>query len=109
MYLNFFATWCPPCNEEAPSIAKLDARYKSRGLVVLGIDELEDQQKAKQFLDKYHLPYSAVIDTDGKTGRDYGAVGLPVHVFIDRSGTVATFRLGEMNPAEIETAIKGIL
>ena len=47
VYLNFYASWCGPCNEEAPSIGKLSARYKKRGLVVLGVNELENSQKAK--------------------------------------------------------------
>jgi hypothetical protein len=58
---------------------------------------------------KYHLSYGAVVDGDGKTGKDYGAIGLPVHIFIDRRGVVKTYRLGEMNRDEIEMAIKGIL
>jgi peroxiredoxin len=109
VYLNFYATWCGPCNEEAPVIGKLGRKYKARGLTVLGVNELEDPHKAKEFLTKYHLAYTAVVDGDGKTGKDYGALGLPVHIFIDRSGIVKTYRLGEMNPDEIETAIKGIL
>jgi cytochrome c biogenesis protein CcmG/thiol:disulfide interchange protein DsbE len=104
VYLNFYATWCGPCNDEAPVIGKLSNRFKSRGLTVLGVDELENPQKAK-----YHLAYTAVVDSDGNAGKDYGALGLPVHIFIDRSGVVRTYRLGEMNPNDIETAIKGIL
>ncbi len=109
VYLNFYATWCTPCNEEAPSIGKLSRTYKTRGLVVLGVDELEDPQKAKAFLTKYHLAYDAVVDGDGVAAKDYGAIGLPLHVFIDRGGIVRTYRAGEMDPGEIETAIKGIL
>jgi len=109
VYLNFYATWCGPCNEEAPSIGKLSDKFKARGLTVLGVNELENPQKAKEFLTKYHLTYTAVVDADGKAGKDYGALGLPVHVFIDRAGVVKTARLGEMDPDEIEAAIKGIL
>jgi thiol-disulfide isomerase/thioredoxin len=106
---GFVAGETGPCNEEAPSIGKLSARYKKRGLVVLGVNELENSQKAKEFLVKYTLPYTAVVDPDGAAGKDYGALGLPVHIFINRAGVVATYRLGEMNPDEIETAIRGIL
>ncbi len=109
VYLNFYATWCAPCNDEAPTIGKLSAKYKPRGLTVLGVNELESPQKAREFLTKYHLAYEAVVDSDGVAGKDYGALGLPVHIFIDRSGVVRTYRLGEMNPEEIEAAIKSIL
>jgi len=109
VYLNFFASWCGPCNEEASSIGKLSAKYKPKGLTVVGVNELESAQKAGAFLKQYHLPYGAVLDSDGKAGRDYGAIGLPLHVFIDRHGNVKSYRLGEMSPAEIESAIKEAL
>lgn len=109
VYLNFFASWCGPCNEEAPAIGKLSVKYKPKGLAVVGIDELESAEKAGGFMRHFHLPYTAVIDGDGKTGRDYGALGLPVHVFIDRNGIVRAYRLGEMTPQAIESAIQGIL
>jgi len=109
VYLNFFASWCGPCNSEAPSIGKLSTKYKAKGLTVVGVNELESGKQADEFLKKYHLPYGAVLDSDGKTGRDFGAIGLPMHVFIDRNGVVKTSRLGEMSPQEIETAIKEIL
>jgi cytochrome c biogenesis protein CcmG, thiol:disulfide interchange protein DsbE len=110
VYVNFFASWCGPCNEEAPSIGKLRAKYASRGLQVVGINELDAPGQAAAFQKKYAMPYSLVgIDDSGVTGRAFGAVAMPVHIFIDRSGTVRVYRIGEMNPAEIETAIKGVL
>jgi cytochrome c biogenesis protein CcmG/thiol:disulfide interchange protein DsbE len=109
VYLNFFASWCPPCNEEAPSIGKLSDKYKAKGLNVIGVDELESADKGQGFLTKHHLTYTAVVDADGKMGHDYGTLGLPVHVFIDRAGNVKLLRNGEMTPAEIEDAIKSIL
>lgn len=109
VYLNFFASWCGPCNDEAPAIGKLDAKYHSKGLAIVGVDELESAQKARGFLAEYHLPYVAAIDTDGKIAHDYGSPGLPTHVFIDRKGVVRLIRYGEMEPSDIETAIKSIL
>ncbi|MGP6158874.1 MAG: TlpA family protein disulfide reductase [Vulcanimicrobiaceae bacterium] len=109
VYINFFASWCAPCNAEAPSIAQLDRKYRSKGLVTLGVDEEESAARADGFAKKYALPYSVALDDDGTMGQNYGAVGLPVHVFVDRSGKVSTYRLGEMSPAEIEDAIKKIV
>ena len=107
VYLNFFASWCAPCNEEAPSVVSLAKKYKAKGLVVVGVDEQEDVSKAKGFAAKYSLPYTVVLD-DGPMGKDYGAIALPVHVFIDKNGKISTYRLGEMAPNEIEDAIKKI-
>jgi cytochrome c biogenesis protein CcmG/thiol:disulfide interchange protein DsbE len=110
VYVNFFASWCGPCNSEAPSIGKLRAQYAKRGLQVVGIDELDAPGQGAAFQKKYNNPYSLVaLDDSGSVGKQYGTVAMPVHVFIDRHGIVKTFRLGEMSPAEIETAIKDVV
>ncbi|MBV8367394.1 MAG: TlpA family protein disulfide reductase [Candidatus Eremiobacteraeota bacterium] len=110
VYVNFFASWCGPCNSEAPSIGKLRAQYAKRGLQVVGVDELDAPGQAAAFQKKYNNPYSLVaIDDSGSVGKQYDTVAMPVHVFIDRHGIVRTFRLGEMSPAEIETAIKDVV
>ncbi|MHB8145720.1 MAG: TlpA family protein disulfide reductase [Vulcanimicrobiaceae bacterium] len=108
VYLNFFASWCPPCNAEAPSINVLYERYKARGLKVVGVDVLENAGKARGFIEKYHLAYPVVIDS-GLLRDAYNVNGLPVHVFIARDGTIRNIVIGEMEPAEINAAIKSIL
>jgi peroxiredoxin len=110
VYLNFFATWRGPCNEEAPAIRSLRQKYAARGLAVVGVDELDPPGGAASFEKKYRDPYALVgIDDSGSTGRTFGTVAMPVHVFIDKGGIVRTFRIGEMNAQQIETAIRGIL
>jgi peroxiredoxin len=109
LYLNFFASWCGPCNEEAPDVSRLYRTYHRRGLAMIGVDELEDTKKAVAFAHQYGWSFPLAEDADGNVGRDYGAVGLPVHVFIDKHGQVSTYRLGDMSASEIEDAIKKIL
>jgi len=108
VYLNFFATWCPPCNQEAPEINALQKQYASSGFQTVGIDELESASKAAQFVRKYGLVYPAVVD-DGTLQAQYNVNGLPVHVFIDRGGVVRQIVVGQMTQAAIRAAIQKIL
>jgi len=110
VYVNFFASWCGPCNVEAPSILQLREKYASAGLEIVGIDELDAPGQGEAFQKKYHDPFGLVaIDDSGNVGRTYGAIGLPVHIFINRHGIVTTYRQGEMDPGQIEAAIKDAL
>ncbi len=108
VYLNFFATWCPPCNEEAPDVNALQKQFAGRGLQTVGIDELENAAKAKQFVRKYGLVYPAVVD-DGTLQSQYSVNGLPVHVFIDRRGVIKKIVIGEMSKKQISAALQTIL
>lgn len=109
VYLNFFATWCTPCNEEAPYINALQKQYAAQGLQIVGVDELENAAKAQQFVRKYGLVYPAVLDNDGTLASQYNFFGLPSHVFISRNGTIKEIHAGEMTKPEIASAIKSIL
>ena len=110
VYVNFFASWCGPCNVEAPSILQLREKYAPEGLEIVGVDELDAPGQGEAFQKKYHDPFAFVaVDDSGTVGRTYGAIGLPVHVFINRRGIVTTYRQGEMEPAQIEAAIKDAL
>lgn len=108
VYLNFFASWCPPCNAEAPDVNAVQQLFKSAGLEVIGVDILEDKTKALQFVDQHHLSYPAVVDSG--TLRDaYNINGMPVHVFIDRTGVVRKIEIGELSKSEMIDDVKSVL
>ncbi len=108
VYLNFFATWCPPCNAETPWIEQFSKKYATRGLNVIGIDMEEKAAAADRFRAKYHLTYPVAVDA-GTLENLYDINGLPVHIFIARNGTIYRNVIGEMSKAEIERDIKAIL
>jgi cytochrome c biogenesis protein CcmG/thiol:disulfide interchange protein DsbE len=108
VYLNFFATWCPPCNQEASAIDALQRRYGARGLQVVGVDVLEDARKAAQFRAEHHVSYPVVVDA-GVLRDQYKVNGLPVHVFIDRTGVVRTIAVGELSAADMRRNVERIL
>jgi peroxiredoxin len=108
VYLNFFATWCPPCNAEAPSIDKVSQAERSAGLQVIGVDVLETPAKAKLFRSEHSLTYPIVAD-DGTLRSQYSIEGLPVHAFIDRGGVVRKMVVGDRTPAQIHTTVAQLL
>jgi cytochrome c biogenesis protein CcmG, thiol:disulfide interchange protein DsbE len=108
IYLNFFATWCPPCNEEAPAINALQRQYAASGLQVVGVDVLESARKAALFRQEHHLLYPAVVD-QGTLRDAYRVNGLPVHVFIDRRGIVRDIVIGELAPGAMRADVERIL
>lgn len=108
VYLNFFASWCPPCNEEAASVNALQKKYAPAGLRVVGVDVLENAAKAESFRKAHGLIYPAVVDS-GKLSDVYNINGLPVHVFIDRIGVIRKIEIGELTRAEMEADIRAIL
>lgn len=108
VYLNFFATWCPPCNQEAPAIDALARRYAARGLAVVGVDVLESASKAAGFRKEHRIAYPIVVDS-GTLRAQYRINGLPVHVFIDRSGIVRKIVVGELSPAGMRDNVESLL
>jgi cytochrome c biogenesis protein CcmG/thiol:disulfide interchange protein DsbE len=108
VYLNFFATWCPPCNEEAPAINALQQKYASQGLQVVGVDVLENAASAEKFRTEHKLAYPALADS-GTLRDEYNINGLPVHVFIDRAGIVKNIVVGELSPTEMDENVQRII
>ena len=86
--LNFWASWCLPCRDEAPILKELWQEWHDDGLVVIGVNSQDALDDAEAFIREFDVPYVNVIDTDGRASIDYGVVGLPVTLFIGKDGKV---------------------
>ncbi|MBV8164626.1 MAG: TlpA family protein disulfide reductase [Candidatus Eremiobacteraeota bacterium] len=96
MFVNFFATWCPPCKLELPNIVKDYPAYRGR-VIFLGLDQEESPELVRPFLKQYEIQYQIGID-EGQVGADYGVAAIPQSVFIDRHGVVRAIWRGYMPP-----------
>ncbi len=96
VFVNFFATWCPPCKLELPNIVKHYSAYRAR-VVFLGLDQQETPDLVKPFLKQYAITYLVGLD-EGQVGALYGVAAIPQSVFIDKHGIVRAIWRGYMPP-----------
>lgn len=92
LVINFWASWCAPCKEEAPLLqnAWQQAHTQGKDVIFLGIDFQEAKGEALNFLRDYNITYPLILDTSGAVSNKYYITGLPDTVFINRSGTVVS-------------------
>jgi cytochrome c biogenesis protein CcmG, thiol:disulfide interchange protein DsbE len=106
VFINTFATWCPPCKEELPGIVAAYPAYKDK-VVFLGVDEQEDVELVKPFLRRFGITYQVVLDP-GTVADHYDIASLPESFFIDRSGKVVKMYRGFMTPAVLKDNLAAI-
>ena len=87
--LNFWATWCPPCNRELPDMQALYEKYKDQGLVVLAVTD-EEQSKVLPFIAKRKLTYPVLLDPNRKVNEEFGIEGIPKTFVYDRDGKLVS-------------------
>jgi cytochrome c biogenesis protein CcmG, thiol:disulfide interchange protein DsbE len=86
--LNFWATWCPPCQQETPSLVSLQDRTRAKGVVVLGVSIDVDDEAYHRFLKQHGINFVTVRDPDQKVSDIYGTHGWPETYIIDRQGVL---------------------
>lgn len=101
--LNFWATWCPPCVEEMPSLVEMQARMKDRGVTVLAVSLDKDEPAYRKFITGNRIDLLTVRDPDEKSSSLYGTFKYPETYIIDRNGVVRRKFIGpvDWNGAEI--------
>lgn len=108
--LNFWASWCAPCREEAPVLARLARDYRARGLLVVGVDTQDLEAPARAFLAHYGVTYLNLRDPDGSAGRLLGTTGVPETFFIDTAGRIqGKFPGVQLDPAVWRRAADALL
>jgi thiol-disulfide isomerase/thioredoxin len=87
MIVEFWATWCPPCRESIPHLNEIYAKYKDKGLQVVGITD-ENRAKIIKFEKDVPIEYPVGLDVGGKYSKPFGIQGIPHAVLVDKSGKV---------------------
>jgi cytochrome c biogenesis protein CcmG/thiol:disulfide interchange protein DsbE len=107
--LNFWASWCyPACYEEAPVLEATWRRWRDRGVVFVGVNMQDTDERAREFVRRFEYTFPNVVDRDGRTVIDYGVYGVPETFVIDREGRIATKIVGAVTPAGLEETLRAL-
>ncbi len=105
VFLNFWATWCPTCVVEMPSMEKLHRRFKDQDFAMIAVNLKESETQVKSFFEKLQLSFTALLDVNGEVASGLAVNALPTTFFLDKKGRIIGMALGPRewdNQASIE-------
>lgn len=92
--LDFWATWCGPCVREMPIVAHVAEEYRDRGVSLFCVNQREEADAIREFLEKEMLDVAVSLDVDGDAAAAYGVDGIPTLVLVDQAGVVRSVHVG---------------
>lgn len=107
--MNLWASWCPPCRAEMPDLQHLYQSYKSKNVVVLGVDQGESAQRVAAFAQSLGIHYPILLDEQQQYGRVYAALGLPTTIVVSPQGTVVRGFDGPLSYPQMVAAVTPLL
>jgi thiol-disulfide isomerase/thioredoxin len=107
--VNLWATWCPPCKEEMPTLQTFYEKYKKNGFVLLAIDQEETLEVVTPFVNKYDLSFPVWLDEDYMAQRVFNTSNLPSSYVIDRAGKVRLMWIGGISKKNLEKYVPNII
>ncbi len=109
VWLNFWATWCPPCRKELPEIEQVASAHADSGLTVLLVNVGEGAGDVRAYAEKLHLSLDIALDSNSELARRYRVTGLPMNFFIDKEGIMRAIRYGPLDREEMEEKVRPLL
>ncbi|MFO0734370.1 MAG: TlpA disulfide reductase family protein [Labilithrix sp.] len=107
--LDFWATWCGPCQMEAPVVNTIAQRYKDRGLAVIGVNTSDEDGLAAQFIRQKHLGFPVVYDEGNRIAKKYGVTNLPTLIVVSKTGKVVAIRTGVTSDSALDDIVRRYL
>ena len=107
--LNFWASWCEPCKEEAPMLQEAWQRHRDRGVVVLGVNAQDFERDARRFVERYGLTYPILHDGRGSSLGRFGLTGFPETWWVGRNGKLVAYVQGQFSQDELDRNIRRAL
>ena len=109
VWINFWATWCPPCRAENPDIEAVYQANQDQGLVIIALSIGESASTVQDYVDRTGLTYTIGLDQNTAIAAQYRIVGIPTHFFVDRDGILREWRIGAMSKGTMEKKVQEIM
>lgn len=107
--VNFWASWCIPCREEAPALERFQREHGGPRFTVLGIDSRDLTDDGREFVERYGLSYPQLRDGDGDTAHEYGTTGVPENYLVDPAGKVRLLVHGPVSEEYLQGSVAPLL
>jgi cytochrome c biogenesis protein CcmG, thiol:disulfide interchange protein DsbE len=107
--VNFWASWCQPCRQEAEVLERFGQEYGPRGVAFVGVNVWDSDDKARDFLDEFGVCYANGLDAGGGAAIDFGVTGLPETFFVDRQGQLVRKFIGPITERALRAAVEELL
>ena len=107
--INFWASWCPPCREEAAYLEQTWRKYQGQGVLFIGVDWVDTEKEALAYIDEFEITYLNGPDLGTRIAQDYRIQGVPETFFVDKNGQLRGVHIGPLSPPELEERIEELL
>lgn len=110
LLINFWASWCGPCELEAPDLVKLYENYREHlDIYAVNVTYLDSEDDAKSFAERFGFRFPVLLDPDNEVTKLYRVIGYPTTVLVDKQGVIRQFMLGIRSYEEMERYVKDII
>jgi cytochrome c biogenesis protein CcmG/thiol:disulfide interchange protein DsbE len=107
--INFWASWCPPCREEAAYLEQTWRTYQGQGVVFIGVDWVDTEKEALAYIDEFDITYINGPDIGTRIAQAYNIKGVPETFFVDKAGVLRGVHIGPLSPPELDNRIDELL
>jgi thiol-disulfide isomerase/thioredoxin len=109
VWINFWASWCPPCQFETPVVRSIDRRYRERGLAIVAVQVQQTVEAGLDYANRYDLEYTIGADVTGAIFHAYKVFALPTQFFLDANGVVRQIINGPLDEARAAQLVESLL
>lgn len=107
--INFWASWCGPCRDEAPILQNVWERYRDQGVVLVGVAYLDLDPNSRAFIEEFGITYPNVPDRGARISEAYRIQGVPETFVVDQNGHIIEFIIAPVQPGQLDTILDRIL